>query len=108
MDWELVNGITGLISAICAIVGIGYFGFEKDITPSVEERTSFNMRKLVSFVIACSGWVLCCLSYLWIAEPYGCCMSSSEYQHFYGVVLGFPAVVVFFFGVKLMQGVDRL
>lgn len=105
MDWELINGITGLISAVCAILGIGYFGFQKGAP--TEEHSLLNVHKLVSFVVACSGWALCCLSFLWVAEPYGCCLMSSDYQHFFGVILGFPAIVVFMFGLSLLQGQER-
>ena len=30
MDWELLNGVTGLISAVCAIISVGYFSFHKE------------------------------------------------------------------------------
>ena len=105
MDWELVNGITGIVSAVCAVLSVGYFGFHKGAP--VEEATLLSMHKLMSFVVACSGWALCCLSFLWVAEPYGCCPLSSDYQQFFGVILGFPAIVVFMFGLSLLQGPER-
>ena len=105
MGWELINGITGIVSAVCAVIGIGYFGFHKD-TP-VEKTTLLSMHKLMSFVVACSGWALCCLSFLWITEPYGCCPLPSDYQQFFGVILGFPAIVVFMFGLGLLLAPER-
>lgn len=105
MDWELINGITGIVSAVSAVLGIGYFRFHKE-TPA-EEASLLSMHKLMSFIVACSGWALCCLSFLWVVEPYGCCPLSSDYQHFFGVMLGFPAIVVFIFGLGLLQGPKR-
>ncbi len=26
MDWDVLNGVTGVISAICSVLGLGYFG----------------------------------------------------------------------------------
>ena len=105
MNWELINGITGIVSAICAVLGVGYFGFQKGVP--AEEVSILSMRKLMSFVVACSGWALCCLSFLWVAKPYGCCPIPPDYQHFFGVMLGFPATVVFLFGLNLLQGQER-
>lgn len=105
MDWELINGITGIVSAVCALLSIGYLGFHKGAP--VEEATLLSLHKLMSFVVVCSGWALCCLSFLWVAEPYGCCPLSSDYRQFFGVILGFPAIVVFMFGLRLLQGPER-
>lgn len=103
MDWEVLNGITGIISAIAAVCGIGYFGTHS-AKPKSSEEPILSTYKLVSFVVACSGWALCCLSFLWIAEPFGRYPSDSEYQQFFGFILAFPAVIIFLFGVDLLQG----
>jgi glucose uptake protein GlcU len=102
MDWEVINGITGLISAMCAVVGIGYFSSYKSDENSSEESTLLSKEKLASFVIACSGWALCCLSYLWVFEPYGSFPRDEEYRHLFGVILGFPAVVILLYGSDLL------
>lgn len=102
MNWEIINGITGIISAVAAILGIGYFGthFAK---PKTVEGPILNTFKLASFVVACSGWALCCLSFLWMFEPFGSYPTDSEYQQFFGIILAFPAVVIFLFGIDLLQ-----
>lgn len=107
MNWEVVNGITGLVSAICAVLGIGYFGFHKSTTHTNENQPILKMDNLVSFVVACSGWALCCLSFLWVVEPFGCCPLPREYQQFFGVILAFPALVIFLFGLNLLQGKEH-
>lgn len=105
MDWEIVNGITGIISAIAAVCGVGYFGTHSS-KPKTTEEPILSTHKLASFVVACSGWALCCLSFLWVAEPFGRYPSDGEYQQFFGVILTFPAVVIFRFGIGLLQGPD--
>lgn len=108
MDWNVVNGIAGIVSAICAVVSLSYLGFErirsKDSEPSQAIR---SFHKFMSFVLASSGWALCCLAVLWIFEPYGCCPTRNEYRQFYGIVLGFPALVIFLAGVALLRGKEK-
>jgi len=103
MDWELLNGITGLISAVCAIISAGYFSFHKDGSEETEPKAVLSARKLASFLVASSGWALCCLSFLWVFEPFGGIPTDDEYRQFYGVILAFPAFVVFNFGLGLLR-----
>ncbi|MDX1462202.1 MAG: hypothetical protein R3359_04030 [Marinirhabdus sp.] len=102
MDWKVINGITGLISAICAIAGIGYFSSHKRTQNDEESSNLLSTERLVSFVIASSGWALSCLSFLWVTEPYGAFPSDKEFRHFFGVILGFPALILFFYGFDLL------
>ncbi len=102
MDWEIINGITGLVSAICAVLGVGYFSSHRRTENIANEHTLLSTEKLASFIIACSGWALCCLSFLWVAEPYGSHPRDDEYRHFFGVILGFPALVIFLYGFDLL------
>ena len=102
MDWEVINGITGLVSAICAVAGIGYFSSHKRTENGDASPNLLSTERLVSFVIASSGWALCCLSFLWVAEPYGSSPLDGEFRHFFGVILGFPALVIFFYGFDLL------
>ena len=103
MDWEVINGITGLISAICAVLSIGYIYNRKHSHQTDEQQTILTANNAASFIIACSGWTLCCLSFLWVVEPFGRYPTAEEYQQFYGVIIAFPALVLFRFGVLLLQ-----
>ena len=106
MDWEVINGITGLVSAICAVAGIGYFTTHNSSQNNPHSLLSAS--KFASFIVACSGWALCCLSYLWIEEPYGSYPRDSEYRQFFGVILAFPAAVILFYGIDLLlSGSER-
>lgn len=107
MSWEVINGITGLVSALCALLSVGYVSFHRAPQKDVESRSILGFHKLASFVIACSGWALCCLSFLWVAEPFGSYPLPLEYQQFYGVIIAFPAIVIFMFGMNLLQGQER-
>ncbi|WP_417442058.1 hypothetical protein [Idiomarina sp.] len=107
MGWELINGITGIISAFGAFSGIGYVALAGERSEPKLPGSLISLRKLASFTIACSGWALCCLAFLWAAEPYGAFVSDRDYQQFFGIILAFPALVIFIFGVNLLQGGER-
>lgn len=101
MDWEIINGITGIVSALCALMGVGYFAI-----PKTDDKLKQGRRltdKVIVYIVVCSGWILCCLSYLWMFEPYGGIVTNSEYQKFFGVILSFPAIILFFFGLGLLS-----
>jgi len=103
MNWEVVNGITGFISAICALISIVYLG-TNSMNKNDSKNTILSKFQLISFMLFCSGWVLSCLSFLWFIEPYGSYMSDKDYQNFFGVILGFPAVIILMYGLNLLQG----
>lgn len=107
MDWELINGITGFISAIGAFSGIGFVAFGREKEETKFSHSLISLQKLASFTIACSGWALCCLAFLWVAEPYGPFVTDRNYQQFFGIILAFPALVIFAFGVNLLQDGER-
>jgi hypothetical protein len=100
LDWEVINGITGIIGAISALGSIGYISTRTK--NDVVSNKVVSTYKFMSFLLSCSGWVLICFAYLWFFEPYGSYPASYEYQQFFGVLLSFPAVVLFGFGIKLM------
>lgn len=102
MNWEVINGITGIVSAVGAIASLGYLGMHQTIIKE-ESNSILTLHKFMAFLLACSGWVLCCLSFLWVIEPYGRFPLDSEYQHFFGVLLAFPAIIIFMFGLKVLQ-----
>lgn len=102
--WDAVNGITGVISAICAVVSVLYLGLErKSLVNGNSNLALLSLHKFMSFLFVSSGWALCCLCVLWILEPYGCCPGQDEFRQFYGIVLGFPALLIFLAGVALLQ-----
>ncbi|WDE01483.1 hypothetical protein [Thalassomonas actiniarum] len=100
MDWEVVNGVTGIIGAISAIASIGYISTHKKDT--LENNKVVSTYQLISFLLACSGWVLLCFAYLWFLEPFGSFVTDDDYQKFFGVLLSFPAIIMLGFGIKLM------
>lgn len=103
MDWDIINGITGIISALGALGGFGYLNFGKKSDSHPLLIGNANLQKLASLTVVCSGWVLCCLAFLWIMEPYGSHITDREYQQFFGVILSLPAIVVFLLGFKMLQ-----
>jgi len=104
MNCEIVNGVTGIISAICAVISLGYMTTHKQRGEQDSKYRVLSDYQLMSFMLLCSGWVLSCLSFLWFMEPYGRFVSNEDYQNFFGVVLGLPAFIILLYGIRLLQG----
>lgn len=101
MRWELVNEITGVISAACAVLGVI---MQRNAPPALthyDRHQLLSRRRPASFLLASSGSALCCLCFLLVFEPYGRFISHREYIQFYGVVLCVPALLTLRFGVLL-------
>ena len=107
MNWEAVNGVTGIISAICAVVSISYLGTHSKQKIKSRAKNILSLERIMTFMMVCSGWALCCLSFLWVIEPYGSYVSDEDYQNFFGVVLALPAFIIFVYGVGLLKGEDN-
>jgi magnesium-transporting ATPase (P-type) len=102
MGWEHINGIAGIVSAICSVVSLGYFGSKNKNDMSNTQRV-LSFSGFMAFSLACSGWVLVCISLFLIFEPFGSHPLPREYKQFYGVVLAFPSMLIFIFGVNVLQ-----
>lgn len=102
MDWEVVNGITGAISAISGIGGFAFYKKSESTNSAVSSAIKSN-KKIASFIIACAGWALCCLCVLWIFEPFGSYPLPTEYRQFYGVILSFPGLFILFLGLRALK-----
>jgi len=103
MNWETINGVTGIISAGCALGSFIYMNkptSPDDITLS-NQRLILN--KIMPFILISSGWALCCLSFLGIYEPYGAFVTNSEYQQFFGIMLSVPALLILKHGIALLK-----
>lgn len=103
MNWEVVNAVAGIISAICAIISLGYMTTHARNESPKAKNQILSFYQLMSFMLVCSGWALSCLSFLWFMEPYGSYITNDDYQNFFGVVIGLPAFIVLLYGIKLLQ-----
>jgi hypothetical protein len=99
MDWEVINGITGIVSAISGFMGIKHLS----TTPSNKQTASIVSTENISkLAVISAGWALCCLCFLLIFEPFGPYMRDRDYLEFYGYVLACPALIIFFSGYNLL------
>lgn len=105
MSWEVVNGITGIISAISAVISIKYVSTNSEtVTPKNKLISTY---KVMCFLLFCSGWTLCCLAYLLIFEPFGSTVMAREYREFFGYVLSVPSLIVLRFGMSILLTKQR-
>ncbi|CCN45253.1 membrane hypothetical protein [Vibrio nigripulchritudo MADA3029] len=102
LEWEVINGITGIVSAICSILGVGYFGTKRKSEIGTSDRM-LTLPTVMAFLFSSGGWGLLCLCGLWVFEPFGSFVSSDDYLKFYGVVLALPAFMVFGFGLSTIR-----
>ena len=105
MNWEVINGISTVVSAICATISLTYMLYPQKKREKSLERL-ISLEKFMHFLLASSGWILVCMSFLWVFEPYGTFPIESEYRNFYGVLLSFPALIILITGIKLLQTRD--
>ncbi len=102
LEWEVINGITGIVSALCSILGLGYFGAKRKSEIATSDRI-LTLPTVMAFLFSSGGWGLLCLCGLWLFEPFGPFVSSGDYLKFYGVVLALPALMVFSFGLSTLK-----
>ena len=100
MEWEVISAVSGLISAVVAVISlIQMKPFVKDEIKSEREKLK---AKFFSYVLACAGWVICVLSWSWVTNQYGSFMTEREVKELIGIILSFPGVIAFVYGVKAM------
>ncbi|HHF3276460.1 TPA: hypothetical protein ACPJ2Z_004686 [Vibrio alginolyticus] len=102
LEWEVINGLTGIVSAICSILGVGYFGTKRKSEINSSDRM-LSLPMSMAFIFSSGGWGLLCLCGLWVFEPFGPYVSSDDYLQFYGVVLALPAFMIFSFGLNTLK-----
>ncbi|PKF76726.1 hypothetical protein CW749_25985 [Vibrio sp. vnigr-6D03] len=102
MEWETVNGITGLVSAICSILGLGYFGTKSKSEIETNDHI-ITLPKFMAFILVSGAWSLLCLCALWIFNPFGGYMYREDFLLFYGIVLTLPSLIIFGFGVSALR-----
>lgn len=102
MEFEDLNTITGLVSAIGAAHGLVYF--HRTNPPAAHQQVPvLSTYKLTAFFLGWSGWSLACLCALWLFQPFGSGISSNEYKQFYAVLFSFPAITMLIYGLYLLH-----
>ncbi len=86
-----------------AVISTWYLIAHKEQAKPSKKVRIIELQTFFMLLLASSGWALCCLCYLWIFEPFGSYPSRWDLKKFYGVILAFPALVVFFLGLKLLR-----
>ena len=98
--WETINGITGIVSATAAVISLIQVRPTKDESGHPIESKG---KHYYYFILACSGWVLGVMCWVWIFEPFGPYVSHWDQKKVMGIALSFPAISIFLFGLKKIQ-----
>lgn len=98
MNWEIISGISGLISAVIAVISL--FKIKPFVSNNEKSYKDKIKEKYFSYVLACCGWVLCVLSWAWLSNEYGSLITDREMKEVLGITLSFPAIILFTYGLK--------
>lgn len=101
MDLDIINVITGFVSAFCAVIGLVLLRSKKVQNENTNNKV-ISLKNILVLIIISSGWFLSCISYLLVFEPYGSFITSYDYKNFYGWLLSFPAIIILSFGLRLL------
>jgi len=94
MTFEAVNVIAGVVSAVCALISTLYLFSGRSEKDMKTGKGIIRLPDLMAFLLACSGWALICLCYLWFFEPFGSFVSDRDYRKFFAAILSVPALLV--------------
>jgi len=92
IDWEVVSGITGIVSAIVAVISLFvlFRGGENPPTGAGEN----TKRTILYYLLFCSAWVLLVIAFNWIFEPFGGSLTRWDEKKLYGIMISAPALML--------------
>lgn len=99
MEWESINGITGIISAVGAALGVIQMGRFSSQGDSI----NVNAKRFFGFVLASCCWALLILIGHWLFDPLGPIVTRDEERQIFAAAISFPVIVGFAYAVNRMQ-----
>ena len=102
-DWEIVSGITGIVSAVVAIVGL-VLVFRKDQALASPSRGRGGT--ILHYLIFCSAWVSLVIAFNWIVDPFGPLLTEKDERTLYGIMISVPALMLANYALKRL-GIQR-
>ncbi|CAH9068445.1 hypothetical protein PSECIP111951_04151 [Pseudoalteromonas holothuriae] len=98
IEWEFVNGVTGIVSAIIAVLSFAQIARVKPFN----KLSSIKPNKFFHYILASSCWALLVLIGHWIFDPLGPIVTREEELKIFAVALSFPTLVGFIYALKGM------
>lgn len=108
VDWEVVNGVTGVISAVAAVVSLFFVWLSRlhrDEGKNAVQRPV--LAGVLGFVLVSASWIVCVMSFNFVFEPFGSFVGDDEARTLFGIAIGVPALIALRYGVRLMLSNDR-
>ncbi len=99
MNWESINGITGIISAAGAVLGVIQMSRMSDQSESINIST----KKFFSYLLASCCWALLILIGHWLFDPLGPIVTRDEERQIFAVAISFPVIIGFIYAINDMQ-----
>lgn len=99
VEWEVVSGISGVISAVVALISFGNLALSR----KRQKTNGILGAQPAHYLLFCSGWVLLVISYNWCFEPFGPFIMRHDEKKLYGAMLGVPALMVTLFAFKKLN-----
>lgn len=100
MQWEAISGISGVISAAVAVYSVVDISINERRS---EQQSTGSLSRLSTYLLFCSGWVLCVLAFNWCFEPFGSYLTKWNQQKLYGIMLSVPAVTLTLFAARRLM-----
>ena len=103
IEWEVVNGITGVISAVAAVTSLllVFLSRLQRSKADVPARAPV-LSGILGFILVSASWIVCVMSFNFIVDPFGPYVSNDDERTLFGVAIGLPAVIALWHSVRLM------
>jgi hypothetical protein len=97
VDWNIVSAISGVISAIVAVISL-FFLFRRESQPPLtdgkHEGTIFH------YLLFSSAWVLLVIAFNWIFAPFGSYPFKEDERKLYGIMISAPALMLAYYALN--------
>ena len=103
MEWESVNGIAGIISAVGAVLGVVQIGRFSGKGGSI----NVSAKRFFGYILASCCWALLVLIGHWLFDPLGPIVTRDEERQIFAVAISFPVIIGFIYAVNSMQSTSK-
>ena len=103
MEWESINGITGIISAFGAVLGVVQIGRFSGKNGGI----SVSTKRFFGYIMASCCWALLVLICHWLFDPLGPIVTRGEERQIFAVAISFPVIIGFVYAVNNMKSTSK-
>ena len=91
VDWDAVSGVSGIVSALVAVVSL-FLLFRGKQQDSI--HLNHAAETILHYLLFCSSWVMLVIAANWIFEPFGPYLTKGDERKLYGAMISAPALIL--------------